>query len=243
MAVISFKQLKDIAKNNNETHIIDLGNIDTKLSGIKIPIKVKSFEETLKLKNETRLDREKLTIEYKPFSRLPKPLKELIMKDDTFQNITNNTYIQLVKLDEDKGKLEMMKFRERLFSILIHLDMDYKTEEGKTMWEDASIPNKDYNKLVDLFSEIIQQEIHLELLEVIIDCIRNGNYKEADIQQAIGIYVLRKRLEGLNEEERKEVLNSLINMQSSLEEISNKSVEETKQKTTKKDKKAELEGK
>ena len=219
MAVISFQQIKDIVEKNKETHIIDLGYIDHKLKGVNVPIKVKSLEEILKIKNETQLDREKLTIEYKPFSRLPKQLKEVIIKDDTFRNVTPNTYIQLVKLDEDKSKLERMKYRERLFSSLIHLDMEYKTEEGKTMWEDAGIPEKDYNKLVDLFSNIIQYEIHLELFEVIIDSIRNGNTSEDAMQLAIDMYVLRKNMENLSDEEKKEYLSGLLKAQTTITEL------------------------
>lgn len=236
MAVISFQQIKEIAKQNSETHIIDLGLIDLKLKDIKIPVKVKSFEETIKLKNETKLDKDKLTIEYKPFSRLPKQLQEVIIKDDNFQNVTPNTYIQLVKLSEDKGKIERLKFRERLFSILLHLDMEYKNEDGKTMWEDAGIPNKDYNKLVDLFSDIIQYEIHLELLEVIIDSIRNGNSSEAKLKDVVFFYGMRKQLAGLSEEERIEYLDSFVKAHALLENAKDKATETVKVESEKKTK-------
>lgn len=219
MAVISFKQIKDIAKKNNETHILDLKYIDTRLEGIKIPIKIKSLEETMRLKNEVSLDKEKLTIEYKPYSRLPKALREIILKDDNFRNVSQNTYVQLVKLDEDASKIERMKYRERLFSLIIHIDMDYRNEEGKTMWEDAGIPKGDYNQLVDLFSDIIQYEAHLELFEVIIDTLRNGNDSDEFLTQAINFYMLRKRMEELTPEERKEVIDSIINTQKTLGEI------------------------
>lgn len=236
MAVISFQQIKEIAKQNSETHIIDLGLIDLKLKDIKIPVKVKSFEETIKLKNETKLDKDKLTIEYKPFSRLPKQLQEVIIKDDNFQNVTPNTYIQLVKLSEDKGKIERLKFRERLFSILLHLDMEYKNEDGKTMWEDAGIPNKDYNKLVDLFSDIIQYEIHLELLEVIIDSIRNGNSSEDKLKDVVFFYGMRKQLAGLSEEERIEYLDSFVKAHALLENAKDKATETVKVESEKKTK-------
>lgn len=226
MAVISFNKIKDIAKKNTETHIVNLGKIDKKLDGVEIPIKVKSFEEVLKIKNSTQLRKEKLTIEYKPFSRLAKPLKEFIMKDDNFRNISQNTYIQLIKIDEDKDKIEIMKYRERLFSVLIHLDMDYKNEDGKTMWEDAEIPNKDYNKLIDLFSEIIQHEVHLDLLEVIIDSLRNGNSSDQDLDTAIGLYGIRKHLETLTDDEKKEFFANLNRTQEMIQEIETKVNEE-----------------
>lgn len=228
MAVISFNKIKDVAKKNTETHIINLGKIDKKLEGVEIPIKVKSFEDVLKIKNSTQLRREKLTIEYKPFSRLAKPLKEFIMKDDNFRNISQNTYIQLIKLDEDKDKMEIMKFRERLFSVLIHFDMEYKTEDGKTLWEDAGIPNKDYNKLIDLFSEIIQHEVHLDLLEVLIDSLRNGNCSDEDLDTAIGLYGIRKHLETLSEDEKKEFFANLTKTQEMIKEIETQVQEEEK---------------
>lgn len=230
MAVISFNKIKEIAKKNAETHIINLGLIDKSLEGVEIPFKVKSFEDTLKLKNDIKLKREKLTIEYKPFSRLAKPLKEFIMQDEIFRTDKgSNTLVQVVKLDEDMGKLEKFKFRERLFSVLIHLDMDYKTEGGKTLWEDAGIPNKDYNKLIDLFSEIILYEIHLDLLEVIIDSLRNGKTTEQELQVEIGLYNIRKHLETLTEEEKREFFENINKIQSTVEEIKDKVEEETKE--------------
>lgn len=229
MAVISFNKIKEIAKKNSETHIINLGLIDTKLEGVEIPIKVKSFEETLKIKNETNLRREKLTIEYKPFSRLSKPMKEFIMKDDNFRTDKgSNTLVQVIKLDEDMGKLEMTQFRERLFSVLIHLDMEYKTEDGKTMWEDAEIQNKDYNKLIDLFSEIIQHELHLGLLEVVIDNLRNGNTTDEDLRMAVSSYNLSYLLKNMTDDEKREYIDKILKTRDMIKDIENK-VEEAKE--------------
>lgn len=227
MAVISLNKIKEIANKNSETHILDLGKIDKKLDGVCVPIKVKSFEETLRLKNDFKLKREKLTIEYKPFTRLPKAMREIIMQDGNYRKgITENTYYQLVKLDEDLDKIERMKYRERMFNVLIHLDMCYLNEEGKNMWEDAGIKKDDYNSLVDLFSNIIQYETHLELLEVIIDSIRNGAYEDKDLDQVVSMYNIRKYLDTLDEDERKEFFNNLSKVKEISEEIENKVAEE-----------------
>lgn len=217
MAIISLSKIKEIASKNSETHILNLGKIDKKLDGVCIPIKAKTFEETLKLKNEFKLKKEKLTIEYKPFTRLSKPMKEIIMQDSNYRKgITENTYYQIVKIDEDMDKIERMKYRERMFNVLIHLDMEYINEDGKNMWDDAGIQKNDYNSLVDLFSNIIQYEAHLELLEIVIDSIRNGGHTDEELEQVIAMYNIRKYLDTLSEDERKEFFQNI----SKIKEIS-----------------------
>ena len=230
MSVISLSKIKEIVNKNNETHIINLGKIDKRLEGINIPIKVKSLEETLRLKSEHKLTREKLTIMIQPFTRMPKALKEVVIQDGSYKKgMTENTYYQLIKLDEDSAKLEKMKFRERLFSILIHFDMDYIVDEENktTMWKDAEIKPNDYNALVDLFSGIIQYDTHIELLETIIESIRNGQCTEQEIDTAISLYSFRKYLDGLDEDERKTVMDNLSKVRELTQEIE-KNVNEEK---------------
>lgn len=229
MSVISLSKIKEIVNKNNETHIINLGKIDKRLEGINIPIKVKSLEETLRLKSEHKLTREKLTIMIQPFTRMPKALKEVVIQDGSYKKgMTENTYYQLIKLDEDSAKLEKMKFRERLFSILIHFDMDYIVDEENktTMWKDAGIKPNDYNALVDLFSGIIQYDTHIELLETIIESIRNGQCTEQEIDTAISLYSFRKYLDGLDEDERKTVMDNLSKVRELTQEIENNVNEE-----------------
>lgn len=230
MSVISLSKIKEIVNKNNETHIINLGKIDKRLEGINIPIKVKSLEETLRLKSEHKLTREKLTIMIQPFTRMPKALKEVVIQDGSYKKgMTENTYYQLIKLDEDSAKLEKMKFRERLFSILIHFDMDYIVDEENktTMWKDAGIKPNDYNSLVDLFSGIIQYDTHIELLETIIESIRNGQCTDQEIDTAISLYSFRKYLDGLDEDERKTVMDNLSKVRELTQEIE-KNVNEEK---------------
>lgn len=222
MAVISLKKIKEIANKNNETYILDLGKIDEKLSNICIPIKVKTFEETLRLKSSFKLKKEKLTIEYKPFTRLPKQLREIVLEDPSYRKgMTENTYYQLIKLDDDRDKIERMKYRERMFNVVIHIDMDYKNDEGKSMWEDAGLSENDYSGLVDLFSNIIQYENHLELLEVVVDSIRSGKCGDDELSQMIATYNIRKYLDTLSEDEKKEFFDNL----SKIKELE-KSIEE-----------------
>lgn len=206
MAIISLNKVKEIGEKNKETHIIDLGKyVDKKLEGVCIPIKIKNFEETLKIKQDFKIKNEKLTIEFKPFTKMPKQFKEMYMNDASYTpNMTENTYFQLFKVDKDITKIELMNYRQRLFNILIHLDMDYVLENGKTMWEDSNIQKNDYNSLVNLFNGIIEHEHHLDILDIIIDSIKNGLTDEKDIIASVYKYNLKKFVEGLNEEERKE---------------------------------------
>lgn len=230
MALISMSKVKEIANKNSETHIINLGKISKKLEGVNIPIKVKTFEETLKLKNDFKLKRDKLSIQWQPFTRLPKAMKEIIMQDGNYRKgATENTYYQTIKLSEDMDKVERIKYRERLFNVLIHLDMEYKTEENKTMWEDAGLSKDDYDGLVDLFSGIIEYEAHIDMLELIIDSIRNGAYEDKDLDQVISMYAIRKYVDGLDEDERKEFFNNLSKVKDIAEEIENKSSVENKE--------------
>lgn len=211
MAIISLSKVKEIGEKNRETHIVDLGKfVDKKLEGICIPIKIKNFEETLKIKQDFKIKNEKLTIEFKPFTKLPKQLKEMYMNDPSYTpNMTENTYFQLFKVDKDMTKIELMNYRQRLFNILIHLDMDYVLENGKTMWEDSGIQKNDYNSLVNLFSGIIEHETHLDILDTIIDSIKNGLVSEADITGSIYRYNFRKFVEGLSEDDRKEFFETM----------------------------------
>lgn len=225
--MISLKKLKELSNQNKKTQIIDLGKIDPQLKGINLPIKVKTYEETIKLKDSVKLDRDKLTIKTYPFTRLPKSVKETILKDDLFKHsMSDTTWVQLVKLDEDVAKLERAEFRERLFSILIHVDMDYTLEEGVTMWEDAELKKGDYIGLVDLFSGIIKHEDHLELLEVIINTLRNGQHTDDQIDIALRAYSFRKYLDTLDESDRNKVLNQLATLKNNVENIE-KSVEKS----------------
>ncbi|MGL4999676.1 MAG: hypothetical protein ACRC5T_11965, partial [Cetobacterium sp.] len=75
---VNFKKLKQVAEKAKETHLIDLGKfVDKKLDGVIVPIRVKSIEECINFKNEFKLKKEKLTIEYKPFTRLSKAFRKM----------------------------------------------------------------------------------------------------------------------------------------------------------------------
>lgn len=212
---VNFKKLKEIAEKAKETHLIDFEKlVDKRLKGLIVPIRVKSIEESIKLKREFKLKNNKLTIEYKPFGGMPKAFRTMYMEDEAYiKGKTETTYFQLCKLDLDEDKIESMKHRERIFNILIHFDMDYKTENGETLWEECGIPKGDYNSLVNIFSDIIVFPIHLDLLDLIIDQIKNGITDEQSLAVTAFNYGMKKTIDSIEDEtEREEFIESYKKM-------------------------------
>lgn len=234
---VNFKKLKEIAEKAKETHLIDLEKlVDKRLVGLIVPIKVKSIEECIKIKNDYKLKNGKLTIEYKPFGKMPKAFKTMYMNDEKYKKgVTEVTYFQLCRYDLDEVEIERGKFRERLFNILIHFDMDYITESGKTLWEDSGLAQGDYNGLVNIFSDIIIFDVHLDLLDLIIDQIKNGVTSEATLSAVVFNYGIRKTIDSIEDEDEKQafiksytemVENAQKRIESSMSEL--KELEEEK---------------
>lgn len=214
MSIVSIKKLKEISERSKETQLIDLGKfIDKSLEGIAIPIKVKTFEEVLKIKENCKVKEEKLTIEYKPFIRMPKSFRDLYMKSENYRaGISENTYFQLCKVSDDESKIDRNKYRERLFNILIHIDMDYIVEEnGKTMWEDTGLSKGDYNGLIEIFSNIIVYEKHLDILDVVIDKLKSGITDEAQILASVFQYGISKTIENIEDETERKIFIDNVN--------------------------------
>lgn len=236
MSVISLNKLKEISNKSKETYFLDLGKfIDKSLEGISLPIKVKSLEETMTIRSDYNLKKDNLTVEYKPFMRMPKSFRDMYMKTEGYRKgSTENTFFQLCKLSEDENKIEKNKYRERLFNILIHIDMDYILEESKlSMWEDAGLKKGDYNGLVDLFSGIIKYEKHLDIFDLVIDKLKSGITDESLILASIFEYGVRKTIENIEDEtERKIFIENYNNMieqaQKNLNKEDNEKIENDK---------------
>lgn len=208
MSVISLKKLKEISNKAKETYLLDLGKfLDKTLEGISLPIKVKSLEETMAIKSNYKLEKEALTVEYKPFRRMPKSFRDMYMKSEDYRKgITENTYFQLCRHSEDENKIERNKYRERLFNILIHIDMDYTVEEsGLSMWEDAGLEKGNYNGLVDIFSGIIRYEKHLDILDLVIDKLKSGVTDDTVILASIYRYGIEKTIESIEDETERRI--------------------------------------
>lgn len=208
MSVISLKKLKEISNKAKETYLLDLGKfLDKNLEGISLPIKVKSLEETMAIKSNYKLDKEELTVEYKPFRRMPKSFRDMYMKSENYRKgVTENTYFQLCKHSEDENKIERNKYRERLFNVLIHIDMDYTVEESNlSMWEDAGLEKGDYNGLINIFSDIIKYEKHLDILDLVIDKLKSGITDDTTILASIYRYGVEKTIESIEDETERKI--------------------------------------
>lgn len=204
MAKISLKNLQEVKNKYRETVIIDLGKYIDNFKDLCIPIKVKSLEETLEIKRNYKLKKDKMTIEYKPFSRMPKSFQEYYKSEEDFRRGEDEyKYFVLCRLDKDEIKIERDKYRERLFNILIHLDMEYKLDNGKNLWEDAELKKDDYNGLVDMFSGLIIDYKQLDVLDIIIDKIKSGITDENIIAVSIIDYNIKKTIESIEDEDDK----------------------------------------
>ncbi|MGL5962554.1 MAG: hypothetical protein ACRCZ0_11495 [Cetobacterium sp.] len=214
MAIVDFKRLKEASKTAKDTHLIDLGKyIDKALEGIILPIRVKSIEEGIKLKQAYKEKSGKLTIEYKSFSRTPKAFREMYMKTDDYRRgVTETTYFQFCRVDTDNVNIEVADYRDRLFNILIHIDFDYKTEEDKTLWEETGLKPNDYVGVVDLFSDILVYSIHLDKFDLVIDKIKSGVLKEEDIVSSMAMLDLKHYLDSnyKTEEEKTQAFKDII---------------------------------
>ena len=238
MAVVSFKKLKEVSEKAKETHLIDLGKlVDKKLEGVIIPVRVKSIEEVINMKNDYKLKTDKLTIKYKPFNRLPKEFRKMYMESgDYMKGKTENTYFQICEVNKDEANIERKKYRERLFNILIHFDMEYKTEEGKTLWEDAGLTKNDYDGLITIFSDIIKFDIHLDILDLIIDQIKNGVTDEAVLSSLVFSYGIRKVVDSIEDEtEKKEFVENYNKMLDEAKKLIEKKIENVENPTTEND--------
>lgn len=211
MNIVSFNKIKELKNKVKETVTLDLGKFISGLDGIVVPIKVKTIEETLDLQDKFKFNKEKTSIVFKPFRQMPKAFQTFYKESEEYvAGKTETTYFQLLKVDEDMAKIKRKEFRQRLFNILIHLDMDYEVEEGKTYWEDAGLKKGDYMSLVDIFSDILIYDIHLDILDTLIDSIKSGITKEADLIAKIAWMQIQDQLNKLPEEERKEAMENLI---------------------------------
>lgn len=225
MAIVNFKKLKEVSDKAKETHLIDLGKyVDKKLDGVIVPIRVKSIEECIDLKNDFKLKKAKLTIKFKPFRGMPKEFKKMYMESEDYRRgHTENTYFQLLELGTDESNIEKNKYRQRLFNILVHFDMDYVTDEGKTLWEDAGLKKGDYDGLVDIFSGIIKYETHLDKLDLVIDKIKSGIFTEEDLATAIAMYDLKTYLDNnfSTDEEKAQAFKEILGAYSEIRQEEN----------------------
>lgn len=75
------------------------------------------------------------------------------------------------------------------------------------------LKKNDYDGLINIFSDIIIYDNHLDILDLVIDQIKNGNVEEHEINIVIYQYKLRKIVEGFETEEEKKTFIDSYNEQ------------------------------
>lgn len=201
---ISLKELKKYKQEQSKVFELDFETfVDPNLKGVVVPIKIKSFEETLKLK-ESFVDTSKPTVEYKVFRKAGKKFREFYNNSIPEGRKGVPTYVQICRYDKDEFKFEIKDFRNRLFEVLIHFDMDYEIEEGKTLWDDVEIKQGDYNELVNLFSSLIFEETHLRTLEIVVNLLKEGVRDVNAIKSHVGITLYLESINKIEDKEERE---------------------------------------
>lgn len=228
MAVISLKKLKETIDKSKETYVLDMGKfVDPMLNGNNLPIKIKTYEETLKIKSSVKMKTDKLSIKFVEFRRAPKAFRDWYGQQIDSNRKEVPKWIEICETSKDYEKIEMLKFRERLLDVVIHVDMDSKTEEGLTLWEESGLTVGDYVGVVDIFSKMINFEEHLTTLEIIIDELKNGITDDATLTAHLFLrrsYTSLMKIE--NKEDRENAIedfnNMLIENQKQLDSLRNK---------------------
>jgi len=201
---ISLKNLKKYKEEQSKVFELNFGNlVDAKLEGVVVPIKIKSFEESLKLR-EKFIENIKPTIEYKLFRKAGKKFRDFYNEAIPEGRQGVPTYVQICRYDKDESKFEIKDFRNRLFEVLIHFDMDYEISEGVSLWDDIEIKKDDYCSLVTLFSSLIFEENHLLILEKIIALLKLGLKDEKAIKGHLELSMYVDAISKIEDKEERE---------------------------------------
>lgn len=231
MGVSSIKQIKTILKKGKESILLDLGKVlHPKLEGIIIPFKLKNYEEVIKISSRFKIDNEPLKTQYVRINKAPKDVQKLYSESISLERKNLPTYVLICETDKDSDKIEVARYRKKLFDIVVHLDMDYK-EDSKDLWELWGIPRNDFNALVNLFSEIIDDEEMVDTLVTIVSILKEGIYDENIINARVSIFKMIKMISKIEDEtERKEAMESF---QKAMQESIHEETESKKPKKTK----------
>ena len=249
MGVSSIGKIKKILEKGKESIILDLGNVlHPKLEGIVVPFKLKNYEEVIKISSKFKVANEPVITEYVRINKAPKEVQKLYSESIPSERKGLPTYVLLCKTDKDSDKINVAKYRKKLFDVVIHLDMDYMQDE-KTLWETWELKKNDYNGLVNLFSELIDDEEMVDTLSIIISILKEGVTDENTINGRVAMFKIVRNISKIEDEnERKDAVEAL---QKAWKEMGEKEIEEVEvqeevkkpKKTTKKKVEKEKEAK
>ena len=239
MGVSSIGKIKKILEKGKESIVLDLGNVlHPRLEGIVVPFKLKNYEEVIRISSKFKVENEPVVTEYVRINKAPKDVQKLYSESIPSERKGLPTYVLLCKTDKDSDKINVAKYRKKLFDVVIHLDMDYVQDE-KSLWETWELKKNDYNALVNLFSELIDDEEMIDTLSIIISILKEGVTDENTINGRVAMFKIVRNISKIEDEnERKDAVEAL---QKAWKEMGEKEVEEVEVKKPKKTTKKKIE--
>jgi soluble cytochrome b562 len=223
MAKYNLNKIKKISQEASKPVVLNLGKfLGETMEGITLPFRIRTYEETLKLKNKYKLESGLATLKYVEFSKADKNLREFYEKSIPSERKSISRFVYICDAVADGGNLEILKFKERILEVVLNVDMDSVSESGKTLWEDLEIEKEDYVSLVNTFSNVIKYEEELIVLEAIVNVIKSGLRDEMQILIRVQIQNdLRKIMaiedESVREKTFKDYQDGFTKVQKSLE--------------------------
>lgn len=222
MARYNLKKIKKISEESQKDVALNLGQfLGETMEGIIMPFKVRTYEQTLKLKNQYKIDCGLATLKYVEFSKADSRLKEFYEKNVPVERKNATRFVYICDAVADGAKLDVLEFKERLLEVLLNVNMDAESESGKTLWEDLEIEKDDYVSLVDTWSSVINMDEQLFILESIVSVIKTGMRDETQISIRVSIQNDLRRIMSIKDEEErnkayKEYQESFVKVQKSL---------------------------
>lgn len=208
------KKIREIREENNKVITVDLGVIDMKLEGLKLPFKIKPFNEVLKIKASVKLSDIDIANSLKtiPFKKLSPNLQQ-VYRIERPDLAYDSAFVTVIDHEKNNLKLEKRKLENKILDCIIHIDFDSfcEDEEGNeiTLWEDLGVMRGDYTALLPIFFEVLNQESLIDCFEKLIEYLKNRIEDEKEIQQAIVSYRFYTELNKLEPNEREKVLNEI----------------------------------
>lgn len=187
MAKYSLKKIKEISKEVEKVVALNLGRfIGEAYEGMIVPFKIRTYEETLKFKNQYKIDAGLASAKWQEFGRVDRSLKEFYEQHVPVERKTATRFVYTFDAVTDKPKIEIASFKERILEFFINIDMDEKDEDGLTLWEGLELQQGDYKSLVEMFSKLLGKE-EVEILEFIVHAIKTGLRNESQIAIRVAI--------------------------------------------------------
>ncbi|MGL5646977.1 MAG: hypothetical protein ACRDDY_03920 [Clostridium sp.] len=202
MAKYNLKKIKQISQEVQKNVTLNLGQfLGETMEGVIIPFRVRTYEETLKLKNQYKLDCGLATLRYINFDKADKNLRDFYEKQIPAERKNASRFVYICDAVADGGDLEVLKFKERILEVLLNINMEAESESGMTLWQDLEVEKDNYVELVNVFSDVIKYDEELMVLESIVGAIKTGLRDETQIAIRVSIQNDLRRIMSIEDED------------------------------------------